>query len=84
VARLGQNKAGLAALDPEAAGEQLGIVIALERCSGVDLSVQDLQFGRVRRGLPAVAQLERYVGRGHDHLLRSACRTTPDPLRVGG
>jgi RecB family endonuclease NucS len=69
MAGFSQNKAGLAALDPESVCEQGGIIIPPVRRVGVHLGVESLQFGRVRGGLRAVEQLGRYVGRGHEHLL---------------
>ena len=63
--RLGQDKAGLAALDPEPVGEP-GVVCTPVRRAGVDLSLQRLQLSRVLSGLAAIEQLERYVR--HDHL----------------
>ena len=67
-----QDKAGLTALDPEPVGEHGGVISAPVRRAGVDLGVEGLQFGGVCRGLLAVEQLERYVGRGHDYLSTQA------------
>ena len=64
MAGLSQDEALLAAPHPEPSGERL--VIGLT----VDLTVNGLQFVRVRSGLAAVELLERYARRGHDHLLR--------------
>jgi len=61
---LGQDKAGLASLDPEPVSEP-GVVFAPVRRVGVDLGVQCLQLGRVLSGLAAIEQLERYLGCGH-------------------
>ena len=55
MARLGQDKARLAAQDPEPAGEAVVGLIA------VDLGVQSLQVLRVRRGLRPVEQPERHL-----------------------
>ena len=69
MAGLSQDKARLAALDPEAVCEQRGIISAPVRRVGVHLGVQGLQFLRMLGGLRPVEQPERDAGRGHDHLL---------------
>ena len=71
MAGLSEDKARLAALHPEAVGEHRGIIGPPVRRVGVNLGVEDLQFLRMGTGLPPVEQFERYVGRGHDHLLYS-------------
>jgi hypothetical protein len=92
---LSQDKARLAALDPEAVCEQRGIISARVRRIRIDLGVKGLQLVRARGGLRPVKQLERDVEPGHNHLPYSGVRnvstltlprqsiiTAPDAARV--
>ena len=65
MAGLRQDEALLATPHPQPPGEQR-LLIGLT----VNLTVNRLQFARVRSGLPAVELPKRYARRGHDHLLR--------------
>ena len=66
---LGQDVAGLPALDPEAVREPRRRLVPARRQVGEHLGVQGLQLVRVRRGGGPVEHLEREVGWEHTHFL---------------